>query len=83
MEAGDAASAGMGAAFEDLAGHLSGEHAEFLARWLRLVDLEEGCPSARRSEILAMPGQRSLTTTNCHTSQSHSVDLLGLLGARC
>ena len=37
-------------------GHLSGAHGAFLARWLRLVDLEEGDPSARRAEIWAMPG---------------------------
>ena len=56
VEGGSVESAGMGPAFTELTGHLSAAHAQFLAHWLRLVDLEEGDSSAKRSEIWAMPG---------------------------
>lgn len=56
VEGGNAESAGMGPTFVELTGHMSASHAAFLAQWLRLVDLEEGDVSAKRSEIWAMPG---------------------------
>lgn len=56
LDGGCAESAGMGPTFNELTGHLSAAHAQFLAHWLRLVDLEEGDTSAKRSEIWAMAG---------------------------
>lgn len=57
MEAGTSDSAGMGDAFAERTQHMSQAHAHFLAHWLRLVDLEEGDSTAKRSEIWALPGE--------------------------
>jgi hypothetical protein len=56
LEKGTAETAGMGEHFAAQTGHLSAAHADFLAHWLRLVDLEEGDLSRRRSEFWALPG---------------------------
>lgn len=56
LEAGTAATAGMGPAFEEHTRHLSPLHAAFLCHWLQLIDLEEGGLTARRAEIWAMSG---------------------------
>ena len=56
VEGGNSDSAGMGDAFDQHTQHMSPAHAQFLAHWLHLVDLEEGDLSARRAEIWALPG---------------------------
>ncbi len=56
VEGGNSNSAGMGDAFEQHTHLMKPAHAEFLAHWLRLVDLEEGDLSAKRAEIWALPG---------------------------
>ncbi|BDA50404.1 DNA replication ATP-dependent helicase/nuclease DNA2 [Coccomyxa sp. Obi] len=65
LEGGCAESAGMGPTFSELTGHLSAVHAQFLAHWLHLVDLEEGDTSAKRSEIWAMPGEEREALGRC------------------
>ena len=62
VEGGSSDSAGMGDAFEQHTRHMMPAHAEFLAHWLRLVDLEEGDLTARRAEIWALPGEPGLQT---------------------
>ena len=56
LEGGEADSAGMGPAFDLHAGHLGGAEGAFLARWLALVDLEEGDVAARRALIWRLTG---------------------------
>ena len=46
----------MGGEFQARTGHLSPSHAAFLAKWLALVDAEEGDLSARRAEIWVLSG---------------------------
>ncbi|CAL8464813.1 g4348 [Coccomyxa elongata] len=65
LDGGCAESAGMGPTFAELTGHLSAAHAQFLAQWLRLVDLEEGDTSAKRSEIWAMAGEEREALGRC------------------
>ena len=57
LEAGTSDSAGMGDAFAECTQHMSQAYAQFLAHWLRLVDLEEGDLTAKRSEIWTLPGE--------------------------
>ena len=56
MEAGTAATAGMGEGFEQHTGHIAPSHAAFLRHWLQLIDLEEAGLTARRAEIWALSG---------------------------
>ena len=56
VEAGTAATAGMGDAFEQHTGHMAPSHAAFLRDWLQLIDLEEAGLTARRAEIWALSG---------------------------
>ena len=65
MEAGTAATAGMGAAFEQHTGHMPPSHAAFLRHWLQLVDMEEGGLTARRAEIWALSGALTAATPRC------------------
>ena len=46
----------MGAAFDREAGHVSGHHGAFVARWLRLLALEETGLTEKRSEIWRLHG---------------------------
>ena len=69
VECGDSNSAGMGDAFEQHTHLMQPAHAQFLAHWLQLVDLEEGDLSAKRAEIWALPGWPCCTRL-CMTSPS-------------
>jgi hypothetical protein len=46
----------MGPAFDREAGHLSAHHGAFVARWLRLLALEEAGLAEKRSEIWRLHG---------------------------
>lgn len=56
-EGGTAASAGLEAGqFEALAGHVTPDHAAWLAHWMALVDWEAAGAGARRAGIWALTG---------------------------
>lgn len=70
VEGGNSDSAGMGDAFHEHTQHMTPAHAQFLAHWLHLVDLEEGDLTAKRAEIWAMPGKMCLHCCNrCRTDK--------------
>lgn len=62
LEGGTAESSGLDA-FEQLAGHVREDHGSWLAKWLRLVSLEERGTVERRAEIWSMTGWRDDSST--------------------
>jgi hypothetical protein len=67
LDGGDAESAGLGddADWRALTGHMSRSHAGFLARWLRLVELEESRARSARPGLWAEPGPTRAAPGTC------------------